>query len=86
MKPQALIKGASLPTKPMIDETILMENRPQTPMHDRVHFPADLKSMSDRDLRQLADALRAETISAVTVTGGHRGAGLGAVEIGRAHV
>ena len=58
-----------------------MENRPQTPMLDRVHSPADLKSMSDRDLRQLADELRAETISVVSVTGGHLGAGLGVVEL-----
>ncbi len=58
-----------------------MENRPQTPMLDRVHAPADLKSMSDRDLHQLAVELRAETISAVSVTGGHLGAGLGVVEL-----
>ena len=58
-----------------------MENRPLTPMLDRVHSPSDMKSMSDRDLRQLADELRAETISAVSVTGGHLGAGLGVVEL-----
>ncbi|MEO6300751.1 MAG: 1-deoxy-D-xylulose-5-phosphate synthase [Paracoccaceae bacterium] len=58
-----------------------MENRPLTPMLDRVHLPADLKLLSDRDLHQLADELRAETISAVSVTGGHLGAGLGVVEL-----
>ncbi len=58
-----------------------MENRPNTPMLDRVHLPSDMKAMSDRDLRQLADELRAETISAVSVTGGHLGAGLGVVEL-----
>ena len=52
-----------------------------TPTLDRVHLPADLKRLSDRDLRQLADELRAETISAVSVTGGHLGAGLGVVEL-----
>ena len=50
-------------------------------MLDRVILPADLKALSDRDLRQLADELRAETISAVSVTGGHLGAGLGVVEL-----
>lgn len=58
-----------------------MTDRPKTPMLDRVTVPADIKSLSDRDLRQLADDLRAETISAVSVTGGHLGAGLGVVEL-----
>ena len=58
-----------------------MADRPHTPMLDRVTLPADLKGLSDRDLRQLADELRAETISAVSVTGGHLGAGLGVVEL-----
>ena len=58
-----------------------MTDRSSTPMLDRVRLPADLKRLSDRDLRQLADELRAETISAVSVTGGHLGAGLGVVEL-----
>ncbi len=58
-----------------------MPDRPKTPLLDRVTLPSDLKSLSDRDLRQLADELRAETISAVSVTGGHLGAGLGVVEL-----
>ncbi len=52
-----------------------------TPLLDRVKLPADLKALSDRELRQLADELRAETIAAVSVTGGHLGAGLGVVEL-----
>jgi 1-deoxy-D-xylulose-5-phosphate synthase len=59
----------------------MMTDRPATPLLDRVTLPADLKALSDRDLRQLADELRAETISAVSVTGGHLGAGLGVVEL-----
>ncbi|MDO5657537.1 MAG: 1-deoxy-D-xylulose-5-phosphate synthase [Paracoccus sp. (in: a-proteobacteria)] len=55
--------------------------RPQTPVLDRVSLPSDLKSLTDRELRQLADELRAETISAVSETGGHLGAGLGVVEL-----
>jgi 1-deoxy-D-xylulose-5-phosphate synthase len=55
--------------------------RPATPILDRVKVPADLKPLSDRELRQLADELRAETISAVSETGGHLGAGLGVVEL-----
>ena len=58
-----------------------MIDRPKTPLLDRVASPADLKGLSARDLRQLADELRAETISAVSVTGGHLGAGLGVVEL-----
>ena len=48
-----------------------MTDRPKTPLLDRVKTPADLKSLSDRELRQVADELRAETISTVSVTGGH---------------
>jgi 1-deoxy-D-xylulose-5-phosphate synthase len=55
--------------------------RPHTPLLDTVAVPADLRRLTDRQLRQLADELRAETISAVSVTGGHLGAGLGVVEL-----
>ncbi|WP_426034668.1 1-deoxy-D-xylulose-5-phosphate synthase [Cypionkella sp. TWP1-2-1b2] len=58
-----------------------MTDRPKTPLLDRVHLPSDMKALSDRELKQLADELRAETISAVSVTGGHLGAGLGVVEL-----
>ena len=58
-----------------------MTDRPKTPLLDRVTLPSDMKALSDRDLRQLADEVRAETISAVSVTGGHLGAGLGVVEL-----
>jgi len=55
--------------------------RPVTPLLDKVRSPADLRGMSDADLARLAEELRAETISAVSVTGGHLGAGLGVVEL-----
>lgn len=58
-----------------------MTDKPTTPMLDRVKLPSDMKALTDRELRQLADELRAETISAVSVTGGHLGAGLGVVEL-----
>ncbi|MDQ1846963.1 1-deoxy-D-xylulose-5-phosphate synthase [Gemmobacter fulvus] len=58
-----------------------MTDRPRTPVLDRVRLPADMKGLTDRELRHLADELRAETISAVSVTGGHLGAGLGVVEL-----
>jgi 1-deoxy-D-xylulose-5-phosphate synthase len=58
-----------------------MSDRPQTPLLDRVHFPADLRGLSKDELPQLAEELRQETISAVSVTGGHLGAGLGVVEL-----
>ncbi|MAU62143.1 1-deoxy-D-xylulose-5-phosphate synthase [Parvibaculum sp.] len=54
---------------------------PVTPLLDRVNTPADLRAMSEGDLRQLADELRAEMIDAVSQTGGHLGAGLGVVEL-----
>ena len=58
-----------------------MRNRLATPLLDRVSSPADLKHLSDPQLKQVADELRAETISAVSETGGHLGAGLGVVEL-----
>lgn len=54
---------------------------PVTPILDNVQSPADMKTLSDVQLRKLADEVRAETISAVSVTGGHLGAGLGVVEL-----
>lgn len=56
-------------------------NTPLTPLLDRVKVPADMKSLSDSELTQLANELRAETVSAVSETGGHLGAGLGVVEL-----
>ncbi|MFC5739000.1 1-deoxy-D-xylulose-5-phosphate synthase [Sinirhodobacter huangdaonensis] len=58
-----------------------MSETPKTPILDRVRLPSDLKALNDRELKKLADELRAETISAVSVTGGHLGAGLGVVEL-----
>jgi 1-deoxy-D-xylulose-5-phosphate synthase len=58
-----------------------MSISPQTPLLDLIHLPADLRKLEVTQLRQLADELRAETISAVSVTGGHLGAGLGVVEL-----
>ncbi len=58
-----------------------MTDRPDTPTLDRVHSPADLRRMSDAELHRVADELRAETISTVSQTGGHLGAGLGVVEL-----
>src|ERR1700710_2264371 len=52
-----------------------------TPLLDRIKTPHDLRKLPEHDLRQLADELRSETISAVSVTGGHLGAGLGVVEL-----
>ncbi len=54
---------------------------PQTPLLDQINLPADLRKLEAKQLRQVADELRAETISAVSSTGGHLGAGLGVVEL-----
>ena len=53
----------------------------ETPLLDTVKVPADLRKLAPDQLRQFADELRAETIDAVSVTGGHLGAGLGVVEL-----
>jgi 1-deoxy-D-xylulose-5-phosphate synthase len=58
-----------------------MTDRPHTPLLDTAGTPAELRRLKPAQLRQLADELRAETISAVSVTGGHLGAGLGVVEL-----
>ena len=52
-----------------------------TPLLDTIKNPSDLNQLEDKDLKQLADELRAEMIDAVSVTGGHLGAGLGVVEL-----
>jgi 1-deoxy-D-xylulose-5-phosphate synthase len=54
---------------------------PDTPLLDRVRIPADLKSLSEAELPQLAAELRTELVDAVSQTGGHLGAGLGVVEL-----
>jgi len=54
---------------------------PHTPLLDAIASPSDLKGLSATELKQLADELRAETIDAVSVTGGHLGASLGVVEL-----
>jgi len=53
----------------------------ETPLLDTIKSPADTRSLSIPELKQLADELRAETIDAVSITGGHLGAGLGVVEL-----
>src|ERR671929_2166900 len=58
-----------------------MNDRPQTPLLDTVGTPVELRRLKPEQLRQLADELRAETIDAVSVTGGHLGSSLGVVEL-----
>lgn len=58
-----------------------MADLPKTPLLDTVDTPHDLRKLKPNQLRQLADELRAETISAVGTTGGHLGSGLGVVEL-----
>lgn len=52
-----------------------------TPLLDTVKFPADMRGFTREQIKQLADEVRAEVIDAVSVTGGHLGAGLGVVEL-----
>lgn len=55
--------------------------RPVTPLLDKIRIPEDLRKLPPDVLQKVADELRAETIDAVSVTGGHLGAGLGVVEL-----
>jgi 1-deoxy-D-xylulose-5-phosphate synthase len=71
-QPVSPIPGAAEDPRPI-------SNR--TPLLDRVKFPADLRQLKEGDLRQVADELRQELVDAVSVTGGHLGAGLGVVEL-----
>ena len=58
-----------------------MSQPSKTPLLDLVKTPADVRRLETKQLRQLADELRQETIDAVAATGGHLGAGLGVVEL-----
>lgn len=58
-----------------------MTTESKTPLLDRIKVPADLRAQDESDLRQIADELRLELIDAVSITGGHLGAGLGVVEL-----
>src|SRR6516165_5630024 len=62
-------------------QDVSMDQASKTPLLDRVKTPADLRALPEKDLRQLVDELRQETIDVVSVTGGHLGAGLGVVEL-----
>ena len=58
-----------------------MSAESQTPLLDQIYEPKDLRELEDRELPQLAEELRRELVDAVSVTGGHLGAGLGVVEL-----
>jgi 1-deoxy-D-xylulose-5-phosphate synthase len=58
-----------------------LPDRPLTPLLDTIQSPADLRALDRSQLRQVADELRSEVVDAVSVTGGHLGAGLGVVEL-----
>ena len=59
----------------------MTEATSKTPLLDQCKVPADLRKLKENQLRQFADDLRTELIDAVSVTGGHLGAGLGVVEL-----
>lgn len=58
-----------------------VSDKSETPLLDKIRLPEDVRALSEDQLPQLADELRAETVSAVSETGGHLGAGLGVVEL-----
>src|ERR1700687_867249 len=59
----------------------MLDRHPESTLLDAIKEPGDLRRLNEHELRKVADELRAETISAVSVTGGHLGAGLGVVEL-----
>src|ERR1700686_949181 len=59
----------------------MLDRYSEAPILDAIKEPSDLRLLNEQELRKVADELRAETISAVAVTGGHLGAGLGVVEL-----
>jgi 1-deoxy-D-xylulose-5-phosphate synthase len=63
----------------MRGETSVSDSK--TPLLDQVRTPEELRRLDESQLRQFADELRQETIDAVSITGGHLGAGLGVVEL-----
>ncbi|NQV46290.1 MAG: 1-deoxy-D-xylulose-5-phosphate synthase [Rhodospirillaceae bacterium] len=58
-----------------------MNEKQETPLLDTVSSPADIRTFTDEQLRQLADEVRQDTIRSVSITGGHLGASLGVVEL-----
>jgi len=64
-----------------LDQTPSHHISNRTPLLDQIDIPADLRKLPEADLRQVADELRLELIDAVSITGGHFGAGLGVVEL-----
>jgi 1-deoxy-D-xylulose-5-phosphate synthase len=79
VRKMALALGAA--TKGRRADSGVMVTNSDTPLLDKVRTPQDLRRLPESDLRALADQLRAETIRAVSITGGHLGAGLGVVEL-----
>ena len=61
--------------------TISSQTKPNRPLLNSIDNPSDLRRVNARDLPRVADELRAETINAVAVTGGHLGASLGVIEL-----
>jgi len=65
----------------VVDEQRETLTTSKTPLLDRIASPEDLRKLRPSELKQVAEDLRRETIDAVSVTGGHLGAGLGVVEL-----
>ena len=81
MPQQSSVYGALPSLKADVTEYRKNPRVPMTPLLDKVKSPADMRNLSRDELKQLADELRTETIDAVSVTGGHLGAGLGVIEL-----
>ncbi|CAM6051479.1 unnamed protein product [Sphagnum compactum] len=74
-RPLCLVKGS------MADPGEYVSEEPPTPLLDTVNFPIHIKNLNKKQLKQLSDELRSETIFTVSKTGGHLGSSLGVVEL-----
>ncbi|KAG6554046.1 hypothetical protein Mapa_003961 [Marchantia paleacea] len=87
---QAIVAHASVPQQgrkgtivasSLADKGEYFSEKPPTPLLDTVNYPIHMKNLSVKELKQLADELRSETIFTVSKTGGHLGSSLGVVEL-----
>ncbi|CAK9236522.1 unnamed protein product [Sphagnum troendelagicum] len=79
--PSSLSQGRRGVTRSMTDPAEYASEEPPTPLLDTVNFPIHMKNLNKRQLKQLSDELRSETIFTVSKTGGHLGSSLGVVEL-----
>ncbi|KAL3695967.1 hypothetical protein R1sor_010043 [Riccia sorocarpa] len=74
-------RRAAIVASSLADKGEYFAEKPPTPLLDTINYPIHMKNLSIKELKQLSDELRAETIFTVSKTGGHLGSSLGVVEL-----